>query len=86
MPRLVNWPARRASSDSPSQRWSAAALPSAAAAVAISTAAEPGLTGVARRTGARPVSVNAMFTARQGIRGASSSISVTQSLPTVAGS
>ena len=85
MPRLVNWPARRASSDAPSHGWSAAGPPSAAAAVAISTTADPGLTGTVRRTGAR-VSVNAMFTARQGIRGASASISVTQLLPTAAGS
>ena len=81
----MNWPARRVRSDSPSHGCSAAGPPSTVVAVAISTTAEPGLTGTARRIGAR-VSVNAMFTARQGIRGTSSSKSVTQLLPTAAGS
>ena len=42
MPRLENWATRRESSVSPSHAWSAAGPPSASAAVATSTADEPG--------------------------------------------
>ena len=68
---------------------SAAALPSAAAAVATSTAVEPGATGAAGARGPRGpiwISVTALLTARQGIRGASSSTSAAQPAPTASGS
>ena len=95
MPRLVNWSTSRASSVVSSHGCSAAAPPPSAAEVATSTALEPGATGERRRpaTGRRrgPVSVTALFTARQGIRGAQpertrSSSNATQSAPTVSGS
>ena len=88
MPRLESWATRRESSVSPSHGWSAAGAPSASAAVATSTADEPGTGGTARRarTG-RPDDISfTALTARQGTRGASSSIRLTQSLPTTAGS
>ena len=75
MPRLVNWSTSRASSVVPSHGWSAAAPPPSAAEVATSTALEPGATGERRRPATSRwrglVSVAALFTARQGIRGRS---------------
>ena len=91
IPRLLNCSISRASSVVPSHGCSAAGPPSAAAAVATSTAVEPGATGTRRRAAPTPrpagsVSVTVLLTARQGIRGASSSTKAAQSAPTASGS